>query len=199
MKQHLLFVFLIASIMTTTAQVPENAEDICPILVGQQIPEVSLLDLDNQSVELIELVKEKPTVLAIYRGGWCPFCSAHLGALNEVESDIQQLGYQLIAISPDEVADLINPEAGEQVSYRLFSDPQAQFIKSIGVAFQTPSSLSGYIASKNPKGNVSDVMPVPTLLVINTQGEVEFTYINPNYKQRISGDMLLAVLKSLKE
>jgi len=184
--------------MTTTAQVPENAEDICPILVGQQIPKVSLLDLNNQSVDLIELVKEKSTVLVIYRGGWCPFCSSHLGALNNMEKDIQQLGYQLIAISPDEVVDLINPEAGEQVSYRLFSDPQAQFIKSIGVAFKTPAGLSGYIASKKPKGSVSEIMPVPTLLVINTQGEVEFTYINPNYKQRISGDMLLAVLKSLK-
>lgn len=198
MKQRFLFVFLIGSIMTTTAQVPENAEDICPILVGQQIPKVSLLDLNNQSVDLIELVKEKSTVLVIYRGGWCPFCSSHLGALNNMEKDIQQLGYQLIAISPDEVVDLINPEAGEQVSYRLFSDPQAQFIKSIGVAFKTPAGLSGYIASKNPKGSVSEIMPVPTLLVINTQGEVEFTYINPNYKQRISGDMLLAVLKSLK-
>ncbi|PKP25646.1 MAG: antioxidant AhpC [Bacteroidetes bacterium HGW-Bacteroidetes-2] len=198
MKQRFLFVFLIGSIMTTTAQVPENAEDICPILVGQQIPKVSLLDLNNQSVDLIELVKEKSTVLVIYRGGWCPFCSSHLGALNNMEKDIQQLGYQLIAISPDEVVDLINPEAGEQVSYRLFSDPQAQFIKSIGVAFKTPAGLSGYIASKKPKGSVSEIMPVPTLLVINTQGEVEFTYINPNYKQRISGDMLLAVLKSLK-
>ncbi|GGD96617.1 peroxiredoxin [Planktosalinus lacus] len=185
--------------MTTTAQIPENAEAICPILVGQQIPEVNLLNLNNQSVELMDLVKEKPTVLVVYRGGWCPFCSTHLAALNEVEKDIQLLGYQLIAISPDEVVDLISPDTDEQVSYRLFSDPQSQFIKQIGVAFKTPETLSGYIASKNPQGRISEVMPVPTLLVINTQGEVEFTYINPNYKQRISGALLLAVLNSLKK
>lgn len=185
--------------MNATAQIPENAEEIFPILVGQQIPEVNLLDLNNQTVQLLDLVKEKPTVLVVYRGGWCPFCSTHLAALNDVENDIEQLGYQLIAISPDDVVDLINPDAGEQMSYQLFSDPQSQFIKSIGVAFKTPASLSGYIASKNPQGSISEVMPVPTLLVINTQGEVAFTYINPNYKQRISGELLLAVLKSLKK
>lgn len=58
--------------------------------------------------------------------------------------------------------------------------------------------LKGYIATKGQKGKTSDVMPVPTVMIINKEGVIQFEYINPNYKERISGEMLLAVLKTIK-
>jgi hypothetical protein len=36
------------------------------------------------------------------------------------------------------------------------------------------------------------VLPVPSVFVTNKQGEILFEYINPNYKTRISGSLLLA-------
>jgi hypothetical protein len=47
---------------------------------------------------------------------------------------------------------------------------------SIGIAFQTPSAIKGYVESKGQKGETASVLPVPTVLV-NKKGEM-FEYIN---------------------
>jgi hypothetical protein len=41
-------------------------------------------------------------------------------------------------------------------------------------------------------------MPVPTIIIVDKKGVIQFEYINPNYKERISGEMLLSVLKTIK-
>ncbi|MFN3298896.1 MAG: hypothetical protein ACK41Z_01755 [Sediminibacterium sp.] len=58
--------------------------------------------------------------------------------------------------------------------------------------------LKGYIAAKGQKGETSEIMPVPTVMILNTKGKILFEYINPDYKERISSEMLLAVLKTVK-
>lgn len=68
----------------------------------------------------------------------------------------------------------------------------------MGIAFQTPTMVKGYIATKGQKGKTSDVMPVPTVMVVDMEGKIKFEYINPNYKERLSSEMLLAVLQTIK-
>jgi len=58
--------------------------------------------------------------------------------------------------------------------------------------------LKGYITTKGQKGETSSVMPVPTIIIVDKKGVIQFEYINPNYKERISGEMLLSVLKTIK-
>jgi len=83
------------------AQVPENPEDISPLLISEKIPDINLQSLEEESISIVGLLKDKKSVLLFYRGGWCPYCNAHLSAVGETEQDILALGYQIIAISPD--------------------------------------------------------------------------------------------------
>jgi len=53
-------------------------------------------------------------------------------------------------------------------------------------------------ATKGQKGQTSEIMPVPTVMILDEKGKILGGYHNPNYKERISGEMLLAVLKTLK-
>ena len=46
---------------------------------------------------------------------------------------------------------------------------------------------------------MSDLLPVPTVMIVNQKGVIQFEYINPNYKERLSSEMLLEVLKTLKK
>ncbi len=180
------------------SQVPSKAEDVSPLLIGESIPKATLQDSEGKQIELGKLLSERPTVLVFYRGGWCPYCNLQLSGLAKIEKDILDLGYQIIAISPDDYQNLQNTEEKDSTNYQLLSDPNGKFIKEIGIAFQTPLIIKGYIATKGQKGKTSEVMPVPTVMVVDKKGEILFEYINPNYKVRISGEMLLAVLKSLK-
>ena len=181
------------------AQVAEKAEDISPLLIGEKLPEVKLRNLDNKEVNLSSLLKQKPTVIAVYRGGWCPFCTAQLSALGQVQDDIKKLGFQLIAISPDEAVDLARTKGREKFEYQLLSDSNAEFITKAGLAFKAPAMVKGFVLSQGQKGKAPKVLPVPTVFIVNKKGEILFEYINPNYKQRISPELLLAVLKKIEK
>lgn len=183
---------------SVSAQVPENAEDICPLLIGESIPKATLQDSEGKQVELSKLLGNKPSVLVFYRGGWCPYCSVQLSGLVKIEKEILDLGYQMIAISPDDYRNLQTTESKESINYTLLSDPDAKFIQQMGIGFKTPLMLKGFIATKGQKGEPSEIMPVPTVMIVNEKGKILFEYLNPNYKERISGEMLLAVLKTIK-
>jgi peroxiredoxin len=195
----ILIVFTFCLSANINAQVPEKAEDISPLLIGETLPKASLRDANGKTIEFNTIIKEKPTVLVFYRGGWCPYCNLQLGGLVQIERDILDLGYQIVAISPDDYQNLKITEKKVSINYKLYSDPNGKFIQEIGIAFQTPSKLKEYLTNKGNKGETSAVLPVPTVMILNREGKILFEYINPNYKERISEEMLLAVVKSLKK
>ena len=51
-------------------QPPTSAEEICPILVGTAFPELTFKTVKGGSFDLLQAIKEKPTILVYYRGGW---------------------------------------------------------------------------------------------------------------------------------
>lgn len=197
-KTLLVFAFLTLTFITNMhSQVPKNAEDISPLLIGEQIPEATLLDVDGNSIQLNNILKEKPTVLVFYRGGWCPYCNDQLSGLAEIESEVLALGFQIVAVSPDNYKNLKPTLEADKVNYQLFADPNATFIQNIGIGFETPEKAKSYIFKKT-SFEASNVLPVPTAMILNTKGEILFEYINPNYSVRMSPELLLASLKALK-
>jgi peroxiredoxin len=51
-------------------EVYSSAENVYPLLVGAEIPSMSLTRRDGSPCELAELIKTKPSVIIFYRGGW---------------------------------------------------------------------------------------------------------------------------------
>ena len=194
----LLFISLVLTGCTNQSPIPLVAEDISPILIGETLPNANFQNVEGEYVQLKALLEEKPTVLVFYRGGWCPYCNVQLSGLVEIEEDVLELGYQIVAISPDDFKNLQATIENNNTKYKLLSDPNGKFIKEIGIAFKTSSSLKEYITSKSQKGETSSVMPAPTVMIVDKKGVIKFEYINPNYKERISGEMLLSVLKTIK-
>lgn len=190
----LLILFTVSSL---TAQVPEKAEDISPLLIGETLPDTKLLNTDGVEVNLQNILKQKLSVLVFYRGGWCPYCNRQLAALSDVESEIIELGYQIIAVSPDHFEMLKSTEESSKVQYQLYADVDARFIQALGIGFETPEKAKGYIFKKTTK-EASDVLPVPTVMIVDTKGKILFEYINPDYSKRISPELLMANLKALK-
>ena len=193
LKTILLNFFIVTS---SFSQIPENAEDISPLLIGETVPNSVLFNADGKETELNTIIKNKPTVLIFYRGGWCPYCNRHLAALGESEKEIIDMGYQIVAISPDHFEMLKPTIENEKLSYQVYSDKDASLIKMLGIAFKTPERAKGYIFKKTKK-EASDVLPVPTVMILDTKGKIHFEYINPDYSTRLSSDLLLANLKAL--
>jgi peroxiredoxin len=186
------------TISNVFAQIPENAEDISPLLISEQIPEVDITSLDGDAVSIMDVVKEKRSILVFYRGGWCPYCNKHLSAIGEAKEEILKLGYQIIAISPDSPDELKKSVEKNELSYDLYSDSDGKLITEMGIAFQAPEKYSSLLLKYSGDKN-SGLLPVPSLFVIDTDGTILFEYISPNYKNRITESLLLNVLKDLNK
>ncbi len=192
---HILFAVIFAA--SSSAQLPEKAEDISPLLNGETLPDVTLVAADGSKQDLLHLISEKPTVLLIYRGGWCPYCNVHLAEIQKVEKKILELGYQIMAISPDSPENLILTSNKDELNYSLYSDGNGALIKGIGIAFKASDRQVGMI-DKRSNGLNDGFLPVPSVFVTDTSGTILFEYINPYYKTRLSAGLLLAVLKELQ-
>ncbi|PHN03654.1 peroxiredoxin-like family protein [Flavilitoribacter nigricans] len=179
------------------AQIAEKAEDVAPLLVGETFPNIEVIGTDEQTIGFLEVLGKKPTVLIFYRGGWCPYCSAHLQDLGEIELDIIELGYQVIAVSPDRIDKLKDIELMDDINYRLYSDASGELMQATGIAFKAPERYGERLLDWSG-GKNDGFLPVPSVFIVNQEGLIEFEYINPNYKQRMSGALLLAVLRVLK-
>lgn len=195
----LLFIVLatITSVAHSQNAVPKTATDIAPLLIGEKIPDLTLQSSDNKEVQLSELFKKKKTVLVFYRGGWCPYCNAHLQALAEAEKEILDLGYQIIAISPDAPENLKVTEEKDKVKYTLLSDSKGALIKEVGIAFEAPENYKSVI-NVHSKGMNTNLLPVPSVFVVNQESAILFEYISPDFKHRITNELLVSVLKTIK-
>ena len=197
MKTTLFSLFFFLSVVVSNGQVAAKAEDISPLLIGETLPNEKVVNAKNETVELLSILKEKPTVLVFYRGGWCPYCNAQLSALAQTEPDILKLGYQIIAISPENYENIQPTISTDKINYQVFSDPNGNLLQKAGIAFKMPEQYKSFI-SKKTKGELSPILPVPTVMIVNTKGEILFEYINPNFKVRLSKELLLAVLPVFK-
>ncbi len=184
--------------MNSFAQMPEKPADISPLLCGEQLPDVSIVDTEGTKHELSAIISNEPTVLLFYRGGWCPYCNAHLSEIQSVENEIVGLGYQIVAISPDSPENLIQSAEKDKLNYSLYSDADGALIRAMGIAYKAPNNYTDLL-SKSSEGLNTGFLPVPSVFVVNKSGNILFEYINPDYKTRLSSGLLLAVLKALKE
>ncbi len=198
--RRILFVVTFAFMATLAqSQLPLLPQDISPLLNGETVPDATLSGTDGANYQLHSLVEEKPTVLLFYRGGWCPYCNRHLSEIQGVEGEVEQLGYQIVAISPDSPENLNTTNQEKDLKYRLFSDANGDLIRSMGIAFKAPEKYLDMLNKKSGGFNQDGFLPVPAVFVVDEKGTILFEYINPDYKTRLSGGLLLAVLKELSK
>jgi len=184
-------------------QLPTSAEDTNPLRAGVAAPlDATFSDVASQSVNLRGLLKSGPKLLIFYRGGWCPYCNSHLGALATVAPRLEELGVQIAAISPDKPEKL--KEAEEQ-SYTLYSDSKLELAKAFGLAFKVDSETvhlykNEYnIDLEEYSGETHHLLPVPAAYLINQQGEIVFAHSNTDYKVRVELEDLLLAAQNLKD
>lgn len=198
--KHFFITLLFAGITTMLFSQSEIAAEptaISPLLIGEKIPNITLSDVSGKKINLLEIAAKKPSVIVFYRGGWCPYCNLHLSELQTIEPDIIKAGYQIIAISPDSPESLQTSISKNKLNYLLLSDNHTEASRGFGLAFQAPEKYADMLSKASAEQNKS-VLPVPAVFVINPAGEILFEHINPDYKKRLNGSLLLAVLKELK-
>ncbi len=165
--------------------------------IGDTVPNTTLKTEAGETVNLTDLVREKPSVLIFYRGGWCPYCTKHLMALAGIEKEILAAGYQVLAISPDQPSKLAETPGRKDLPYSLLSDSSMETAKAFGLSFQVPQELvSKYkneyqIDIEADSGQTHHLLPHPAVFVLDKKGVITFAYVNEDYKVRLEPEKIL--------
>ena len=196
-----LFILILFSGSAFAQNVPDAPEKVAPILINSTIPDVSLKNIQGEDLALRELAAEQPSILIFYRGGWCPYCSRHMAELQQIESQIVEMGYQILAISVDRPEVLTETLSKQELSYTLLSDSPADAMKAFGIAYRVDDNTVARYKSigidfEENSGYDHHILPAPAVFILDQQGVVKFSYVNPDYKQRINGEVLLAAAKA---
>jgi peroxiredoxin len=178
---------------------------------GDAVPDVQLRKADGSSISLHDAVAEQPAVVVFYRGGWCPFCSAHLAELGRVEEQLRDLGFQILAVSPDrpeklrESIDQVAALAPDrETTYTLLSDSKMTAAKAFGIAFQVDAGLvktyrdSHGIDLEDASGGTHHLLPHPAVFIVTSDKIIRFVHVDTDYKKRLSGAEIMAAAQEAK-
>jgi peroxiredoxin len=196
----ILFLIVPAKALDRT-QIADTALNVTPLLIGQSAPNSKLKTVDGDPVSLKALTMQKPTVLIFYRGGWCPYCNRQLAGLKDLEGRLDALGYQILAISPETPAQLQEQKLQTKFAVQLLADPELEAISGFGIGFYVPDEKRTTYKSKwdinlnSDKNSGKAVLPAPAVFILDTNGKVLFSYVNPDFKTRISPELLYQAAK----
>jgi len=168
--------------------------------VGDAMPKVTLRAEDGGAVDLGAAFADGPTVVILYRGGWCPYCTRQLAALGAVESDLHALGFRIVAVSPDRPEQLRATRVEHEIGPTLLSDQDMRLATALGLAFrvddETLRLYDGYgIDLVAASGRDHRMLPVPAVYLVDSAGIIRFAHHDDDYRERLSGEAIVAAAK----
>ena len=145
-----------------------------------------------------------PVVLSFYRGGWCPYCSMELKALQDVNAEIKALGASLVAISPQMPDESLSTAEKNELEFEVLSDVNSSVADQYGLTFSLAEDLRPIY--KNWGADVAAVnddpdckLPLPATYVIGQDGKIVHSFTDEDYTERLEPDEILESLRELRE
>jgi peroxiredoxin len=172
------------------------------LAAGDTLPDFALRDGAGRAVTSDDLLARGPLVVNFFRGGWCPYCSLALQAFDDALPAINDLGAELVAISPLKPEELAR--TAEECGLRLLmlSDPVDAYAKMCGVHYEM---TEGQAALYRKRGLDLDALnagagwevPVPATYVVGRDGVIAYAFAEADWSRRADPAEVLAALRRL--
>ena len=171
---------------------------------GDDAVDFALPNAKGDMVSSAALRRDGPIVLSFYRGGWCPYCSLELKALQEVNDEIKALGASLVAISPELPDETLSTAEKNDLEFEVLSDTNNKVADQYGLSFSLAEDLRPIY--KNWGADVATVnddpdckLPLPATYVIGQDGKILHSFTDEDYTARLEPDEILDSLRELRE
>jgi peroxiredoxin len=193
----------LATMEAATAELRATGIESRALQAGDRAPDLTLPDALHQPVRLSALWERGPLVLVFYRGGWCPYCNLELRAWQQQLGELQRMGAQLVAVSPQTPDNSLSTAEKNALAFPVLSDSALQAATGFGVAFEMPPELVElYSRAGNDlavlNGNGRWVLPVPATYVVDRDGRITFAHVEADYRQRAEPRDVLAAVAALQ-
>ena len=135
--------------------------------IGQQAPDFSLYDNDNNLRSLIEF-RGKTVVLAFFPGAFTGTCTDEMCNLQDRIEELNSLNTQVIGVSVDPPFALKEWTMQNRITYPFLSDFNRQVVKDYEVTFENLAGLQGYVSSNR------------AVVIIDRNGIIQYKWVAPN-------------------
>jgi peroxiredoxin len=156
---------------------------------GSKSPTFELADHNGKIVRSSELLQKNCLVICFFRGRWCPFCVGQLEVMNAIYPEIQKSGGSLVAISPQTVHQSSLMADQHRLRFPLLSDAGSNVARQFGLSYRVPEHQQEiyrrvFVNLPFVNGDDSWELPIPATYVLNRDGVVCHSSVNPEYTDR---------------
>lgn len=186
---------------------PMSSNHISAIAIGTQAPDFTLPNMNGDSRTLSEILENGPVILSFYRGGWCPICNDQLFAYQEILPEFQELGAQLIAVSPETPQNAQDTATKNDLTFDVLSDAGNEVARQYDLIWEVPEDqregfskwLKGATGKTLAEFNGLDnyELPIPATFVIAQNGTVAYVFRDKDYKKRAQNADIIKALENL--
>ena len=172
--------------------------------VGDRAPDFTLPDAMGRPVALDDLLRDGPTVLCFYRGGWCPYCSLELRAYEALLPEITAAGATFAAISPQTPDASLTTAEKLALSFPVLSDIGNEVARTFGLVHGVTSEVADILerngadmAVRNAQPADAIELPLPATYLVDASSTIRFAFVSADYVERAEPTEVLAVLRTL--
>jgi peroxiredoxin len=168
--------------------------------VGDTAPDFLLPDADGRLHSSEQLRRNGPLVLSFFRGGWCPFCTAELCALQAAKDEFERLGATLAVVTPETRHFPRQLKQSLGLDLKVLSDVDYGVAVSYGVLFRVPEETKAHYSGLGfdfgaRHGSPVWMLPIPATYVIDTEGRIRSAFVEPDFTIREEPAQILACLR----
>ncbi len=169
---------------------------------GDPMPGFLLPNAEGRLVESGELLARGPLVVTFFRGGWCPYCSATLEALEAVLPELSRQGGTLVAMTPETGGRALAMKHNRGLRYEVLVDVDLAIAMAFGIVFRTPPLYAELLRRRGVdlaerSGDPAWLLPVPAAFLVGQDGVVLRSWVNVDFTQRAEPTEILDALRGL--
>ena len=170
---------------------------------GERMPDFELPDANGKLVKSGDMRQQAMLLISFYRGGWCPYCSLELRALQEWHAEIVAAGATLVAISPQTPDYSLTTQQKNELEFPVLSDLGSIVARRFGLAYSLDEGLRPVYKAfgvdlEARNGDTSFELPVTATYLIAKDGTVLEAFVDIDYRSRLEPEVALAWIERAK-
>ena len=147
---------------------------------GQTFPAFDVPAVGGGTISIPQSLQGSYSVVLFYRGAWCPFCQAQLGAFQRASGKLAEAGIKVVALSVDDEATTVGTIEKFKLSFPVGHSADAEKLAALTGAYinEEPRYLqsTGFVLA--PDGKILNAVyssgPLGRLLAEDVIGMVAY-------------------------